>query len=351
MHHQAETELTLKTTGDIHRFMRLYVAPAALNAAMELRLFWRLDDEPAAAERIAQDLSIPLHRCRRWLELLADLGLLEQQAGKYAPSPVARTAIIEAYSPEVWVLIAGDSRDRYPIGHDLTRHITHPESVWTAQGLTPPDYLQQMIDDPERARRFARILYEIHAPFAERLAEMLDMSGVRKLMDLGGGSGVWPLALLQKNPDLNALVIDFENVCRAGREIAAETAVADRIRYQAVDFMRDDLPAGFDMILHCDVGIYTEELFGKVHAALNPQGRLVIVDWIRRPGWRPTLLHRIHTFSSSLQGQYTIPDTAEIRQMLENCGFEWITERLLEPTTCHEISGIPGPVVIEARKY
>ncbi len=135
-----------------------------------------------------------------------------------------------------------------------------------------------MVNDPDRARRFTRMLYELHQPLANHLAELLDMTGVRRLMDLGGGSGVVSLALLRRHPGLSATVVDIEHVCSAGREIAQEDSLADRITYHAADFVHDELPGGYDMVLKCDVGVHSEALYRKLWAALNQGGRLVIVD-------------------------------------------------------------------------
>lgn len=97
-------------------------------------------------------------------------------------------------------------------------------------------------------------------------------------MDLGGGSGVISFALLHKQPDLTSVVVDVENVCLAGQEIASENALEKRITYFAADFLKDDLPTGFDMVMFCDVGPFSVPLFRKIHDALNPDGRLVIVE-------------------------------------------------------------------------
>ena len=117
--------------------------------------------------------------------------------------------------------------------------------------------------DPELARRFTRMLYEIHQPLAEALVEFLDLEGVERLLDVGGGSGVVSLALLRRHPGLRATVADIDNVCLAGREIADQTSQAERITYHATDFVEDELPTGFDLVLECDVNVFGERLFGN----------------------------------------------------------------------------------------
>jgi predicted nicotinamide N-methyase len=97
-------------------------------------------------------------------------------------------------------------------------------------------------------------------------------------MDLGGGSGVVSFALLRKQPELTSVVVDVETVCQTGREIASENGLAKRITYLAADFLQDDLPSGFDMVLLCDVGSSSDTLFRKIHDVLNMNGHLVVVD-------------------------------------------------------------------------
>jgi N,N-dimethyltransferase/O-methyltransferase len=329
----------------------MYAASAALETALESHLFWRLSKEPMSAKHVSEELKIPIHRCRCWLDLLVGLGLLERQEGVYAPTSVAREAIIEVFTPETWEFMAAESREDYHGIINLPQHISHPESVWTAQGLTPPDYIGQMIDDLERARRFTSVLYEIHGPLAEKLTEILDMRNVTRLMDLGGGSGVISLAFLQRYPDLTAVVVDLEDVCKAGREIAKQTSLEDRICYHAADFIHQEIPTGFDMILECDVEIYSHELFQKLRAALNPKGRLVIVDWIPQSEREPTLQGLNYEFLASLKGRSHPRQTVEdVQDLLVQSGYHRVTVQTLEDPITHEVLGIVGPVIIQAHK-
>ncbi len=150
-------------------------------------------------------------------------------------------------------------------------------------------------------------------------------------MDLGGGSGVVSLALLRHHPNLIAVVVDIANVCDTGREIAAETPMAKRITYHAADFLQDELPTGFDMVLECDVGIYTEELFRKLHASLNAGGRLVILDWLAHQGHQPSLQRLIDVFLSSLGTPgFTTATDAEVKNLLAQAGFHHISAETLE---------------------
>ena len=266
------------TPDEVFWLMDGYVASAAVGAAMEHGLFWLLADEPWGVVDVAGTLGIPEDRCRQWLHLIAELGLLDCVSGGYVASENARTAVLDAYSRDTWAFLAREARERFPAVRDLAVQISESGTPWEAQGLTPPDYFTLLLEQPGRAAQFTRMLHEIHLPLADQLAESLPMDGVERLLDVGGGSGVMSLALLRRHPRLQAVVLDIENVCAVGREIAALNSLQDRIDYQACDFTVEELPSGFDMILYCDVGHYDEGLFRKFRRTLNPGGLLVIVD-------------------------------------------------------------------------
>jgi len=329
------------TTGDALELMESYIDSSALGAAMELGLFWLLAQEPQDAAGVAQALGIPIDRCQYWLQLLSSMGLLEQVAKAYALSSTARSAILDAYSQETWAFLAQEAREHFLVVHDLALHIHEPGSSWAAQGLTHPSYVTQMEESPERARRFTRMLYEIHQPLADELAKSLDMTGVERLMDLGGGSGVVSLALLGRHPHLTAVVVDIANVCVAGREIAVENSMEERLTYHAADFLHDELPSGFGMVLECDVGVHSEELFRKLWGVLNPGGRLVILDILARAeGVAPPSRLRWAFRGSLGDPDLSIPSVGEVQAQLTQAGFHLVSESVLSS----------GWLVIEARR-
>jgi len=267
-----------ETTEEILEVLNGSIFSAALGAAMELGVFWLLAEKTLSATNVAQSLNIPLNRCHHWLQILCKLGLLEDSAEGYAPSIIARKAILNAQSQDTWAFQAREDRDSSLSVRDLALNISKPMSAWQARNLAPSDKLRQEQEDPTYVARFTRKLYEIHCPLAEQLANLLDLRGVKSLLDLGGGSGVVSFALLRKQHDLTCVVVDVENVCQVGQEIASENKLEKRITYLAADFLQDDLPTGFDMVMLCDVGSFSEILFRRIYDVLNPKGHLVIVD-------------------------------------------------------------------------
>jgi len=339
------------TPDDVLDLLDASFASAALGAAMEFGLFWLLESRPLDAAGVAGALGIPPIRCGYWLQLLCGAGLIERGPRGYQPSQTARSAILAVYSRESWALLAEEARERMPGLRDLPVHIRDAGSAWEALGLVPAKMYARMAEKPESARRFTRMLHELHRPLAARLAESLDLGGVDRLMDLGGGSGVISLALAGRHPALVATVVDIANVCAAGREIARESSLEKRVTFHPADFLRDELPPGFDMVLECDVNVYSEALFRKVRDSLDPGGRFVIVDQLApAEGVAPS--SRVHwAFEGSMIDPGFMGLTAaRIRGWLEKAGFRNLSEQTLAVGAATGAGIGDEWTVLEARK-
>jgi 2-hydroxy-4-(methylsulfanyl)butanoate S-methyltransferase len=318
--------MKLETTNDVQVFMNSHFAAAVLTAALERKLFWKFDDRPQTIERMADLLEIPLEVCRNWLRFLSSLGLLEEAEGGYRLSAAAQTAIMESHDMHIWSELAREERTRWAGDMALVGQLFESGSIDRSKKevLGPePDYVQAMRNDPQQAYRFTHMLYGLHRPLAEDIARQLDLAGARQLLDVGGGSGVVSLALLRKNPELTATVIDIPNVCAAGRQIADSTPESNRITYYPADYYVDEFPGRFDVILACDIIGYDQPLVDKVAAQLEEGGRFIIVDrWFEEPrewtvGQSAYLLRR-----SLKDSEFSLPSIAEIYERLRAAGLE-----------------------------
>lgn len=337
-----------KNTQDIENLLRMYLASAAVATAIELGLFQQLAKKPLEIEEISHIFDIPYDRCRAWLAILSELGLLNQEETRYIPSSITKNAILDVYSPETWAFIAQESSEGYQTIINLASTISHSNSVWEAQQIKPLDYITKMSENPRRAERFTTMLYELHGTLAEYLVDLLDMTNVERMMDLGGGSGVITLALLKQYENLEAVVVDIANVCNSGRKIADLTQMASRISYYPANFIQDDLPSGFDMILECDVGVYQKDLFKKLLNSLNDGGSLIIISntneqgaWITYVEQKPSIFWFLNTFLSSLDDpKFKYCSVKDIKALLIQVGFQKVKTKVYND----------GIVIIQATK-
>ena len=315
---------TLNTNEDVYTLLQAPAASAALGAAITTGLLWMLAENPMNGEEVALALNIPGKRGHYWLQYLQSFGILEIVPQGYIPSSVVRSAILDTYSRESWQHLVIDEQEKDACVHGLPQLISKPGSLWTIQGLGEPEnYVDRMRISPERAREFTRMLFEVHQNLANHVAELLDLTGVERMMDLGGGSGVVSMALLRKYPALTSTVVDIENVCVAGREIAAEEGFSNRIFYHPAEFAKDEFPSGFDLVMQCDVTVFGDELLQKVWQSLKPGGRLIFVGHLS-PAENYAPPNRVEwTFLDSLHDpNVSIPTVDEFKAQLQKTGFD-----------------------------
>jgi predicted O-methyltransferase YrrM len=316
---------------------------AAVGAALELGLFWQLQTQARSAAVIGDGYGIPHGRCEAWLAVLVGAGLVEASSAGYRPTAAARAAILDTHSRETWRMLAQEARERLAKVRDL------PAGLKAAPPARPPrvdEYVLAMAEDPDRARRFTRMLFELHQGLADQVAASLDLAGVRRLMDLGGGSGVVAMALARRWPDLSITVLDIANVCNAGRELVETAKLADRVFFRPADFLRDDLPAGFDTALECDVGAYSRELFERIRTALAPGGRFIVVDRLAHPDAADPSRAAWAMVRTLADPSWQTPTLEGTRELMEQAGFVDIGEHPL-PAESGKADHETGLVVVE----
>lgn len=333
--------MQIRDTDDVHQLLLGgALASAAVSAAVELGLFWTFEDGARSVRSVAEQYDIPDVRCRYWLATLAALGLLEDADDGYDLSATGRSAIVESDSEDAWRYLAMEGRESTPLAVDLTHRIGIRGPV-TDDAMAVTDYVDKLRADPDRARRFTELLYELHRPLAETVAEAVDLRDARRLLDVGGGSGVVSLAMLRRHPGLEAVVVDIPAVCEAGRVIADRTELGARITYRPIDYWQEELPDGFDVIMTCDAR-FTPPLLEKIARALTPGGRYLLVDrsFDSGPSQRAALARWVF--------QETLIDPGFMFPSLEQV-YDDIRAIGLEPAPPVEL-GRPLWKVIEARK-
>ncbi|HEY5730800.1 MAG TPA: methyltransferase [Anaerolineales bacterium] len=267
----------LTTKEDVFNLLSVSTPSIALGAAIETGLIQMLAEKPMSGEEVSCIMNIPGKRGYYWLQLLEELGIIEIDSQGYTLSSIMRNVISDSIRLDWWKYVASDERELLAGSRNLSPYIG-VDSIWIAQGLAEPvKGYKKIEDDPERARVFTRLLYNFYKDAKNEFVHKIHMAGVKRMMDVGGGSGAVSILLAQKCPDLRGVVVDFENVCIEGRRIVEENHLSDRITFHGANFLKDDLPKGFDLVLHYDIGVFGEELFRKLWESLNPGGRIVVV--------------------------------------------------------------------------
>jgi (2Fe-2S) ferredoxin/SAM-dependent methyltransferase len=266
---------------DLMDAVRGYQASRVLLSAVELDVFTAVAraGERARPEAVAEELRTDPRATGVLLRALAGLGVLTEEDGTFANAPVARRYLV-AGSPD-------DARDA----------LRHNLSLWTTwSGLTDCVRTGQPARVPEMRDRgddwtlpFIAAMHRNAALRAPRVVEAVGAQGVRRLLDVGGGSGAYAIAFARANPALVAEVLDLAAVLPIAAGHVAEAGLSDRVRLRQGDLRADDLGSGYDLVLlsaicHMLGPGENLDLLRRAFRALVPGGRVAIQDHVMRPG-------------------------------------------------------------------
>ena len=118
------------------------------------------------------------------------------------------------------------------------------------------------------------------------LVENLDLRGRRKLLDLGGGTASYSIALCSANPQLRAVVVDRGEPLSIARPLVEEHYLQDRITLQEGDLFAVAVEKDFDAALISGVVLIKSEkdcrrLFEVAYNSLLPGGLIIVQDYMR----------------------------------------------------------------------
>jgi SAM-dependent methyltransferase len=242
--------------------------------AFELDVFSVVGEKAMMSGEIAKRARTNPRGMDRLLNALCALGLLTKRKGKFANTPLSKKYLVSG-RPD-FLAGLGHSVDMWDSWSTLTQAVIHGKSVIKRSPLR------------RKGRRLSGFIAAMDKRASAQAAETikkLDLTGVRRTLDIGGGSGAYSIALARAKKDIQATVFDLPDVIPLTRAYVRKSKVAARIDFIEGDFDRDGFGSGYDLILlsaiiHMNSLSENLDLLKKAVRALNPGGQLVIQDYI-----------------------------------------------------------------------
>lgn len=187
--------------------------------------------------------------------------------------------------------------------------------------------LESAMESEASARKLTFALAGRAKNVAPVLAQNLPIENAKLILDVGGGTGIYSIALLQKHPHLKAIIFDRAEVLKVAAEMAQAYGVTDRITLQPGDMFADALPPNADIILLSNIlhdwdVPQCQTLVNRCAAALNPGTRLIIHDVFLNDdltGPLPLALYSAALFTLTEGRAYS---AAEYRAMLQQASLK-----------------------------
>lgn len=159
-----------------------------------------------------------------------------------------------------------------------------------------------------------------------------------RVLDIAAGHGLWGLAFANQNPNAKVVAQDWPNVLEVARENAQAFGASDRFETIPGSAFEVDFAGPYDLILlpnflhHFDPPT-NEELLRKVRSALQPGGKLAVVEFVPnedRVSPRTSAAFSMVMLTQTPSGDaYTFP---ELESMLAKAGFGKIERQPIGPS-------------------
>jgi predicted O-methyltransferase YrrM len=241
-----------------------YKQLCAVAAAVRLGLFDHLD-ETRRPEELASLLGTDSNLTADLCDLLVEMGLLAQEGAGLANTSLSRT-YLHGGSP--W--FQGAVIDNIFSGFGLWQRM---EQICREGPIRvdEADFFENNLVDSLAAEILTGELQQTIAAVAHQPG----FPAVRRALDLGGGHGLYAMALANQNPNIEAVVFDFPTVakdfCRYRQRFGAEN-----VRFVPGNLFADDLGRDFDLVLFSyNPGGKNEVILEKIHSCLNRGGLFV----------------------------------------------------------------------------
>jgi ubiquinone/menaquinone biosynthesis C-methylase UbiE len=265
------------TPEPIRKIAMGFMAAKHLFAANEINLFEALASGPATLEELASRIAVPSRTAGIIAAAMASLGMIEQEAGRYRNSAEADAFLAGKPGPDLRPMLRFLDSISYPLWEKLA------DAVRSGEGQA-----QFGKFDPVQQQIFSAGVEAISASSAASLAATYDFTRHRRLLDVGGGTGSFLLAVLRKNPGLKGTLFELPGACAAARGRLASEPEAGRIEIVEGNVFKDPLPADHDVLLvantvHVFSAAHNLELLRTMRATVQAGARLLLLDFWTDP--------------------------------------------------------------------
>jgi ubiquinone/menaquinone biosynthesis C-methylase UbiE len=251
----------------------------AVRAACELNLFETLNKKPRSIPELAAEIGCSSNGTTVLIDLLTSLGYVVRKGDRYRPSPMTEKWMLENSTADI-------STAFHYYGEAMT-------DLWPAlaesvrSGKAHHNFYDWLENKPGIAGSYQRFMMALASLTAPELVKKIKIGpDPTTAIDIGGGHGLYSLALSRKNPDLSVTIFDSPYSQALAGENIKEAGMTNRVQLVEGDYLSDDLGDGYSLallsnVLHEHTPEDNQTLLKKAAGSLAPGGRVIVLDMLR----------------------------------------------------------------------
>ena len=270
-----------------------FMAAKHLFVATEVGLFEQLAAGPATLDDLAARTGIARPRLRILADAMVALGFVERQGDLYQNAPIAATFLTGHTPTDLRPFLRFWNQLSYPMWTKLEETIRTGHAQGT---MNLPAEVQRIFSEGVEA---------IQAAPAHALPATYDFRRHQRILDLGGGTGSWLLAILRQYPSLEGTLFELPTAAAVARQRLASAGVEQQVTVVEGDFFTDPIPAGHDVVLIANVvHLFSAEhnlaLLRRTRQYMPDGTRLLLVDF-----WTD-VTHTQPPFAALMAGEFLV---------------------------------------------
>ena len=273
--------LISKEGNKIHEIMSGFVYSQILHLLIYLDIFQFLNKEGRSLDEVSQFLEIANERSLLLLRGGCALNLICYKRNKY-------------WLTRVGAQIVGVPGLMDMIKHNqiLYRDLLDPVKLLYGRSETElSQFWPYVRKEGEKEKistkvssEYSKLMQTSQRLVADQTLQAYSFKGVRRILDIGGGTGAFCLAVKSRYPSIEATVFDLPNVINVAKSNYQKIDdIVGLLNFCSGDFLKDDIPSNQDVISLVRV-LYDHEdstvdlLLKRIYEALPKGGSLLITE-------------------------------------------------------------------------
>ena len=240
--------------------------------ALELEIFTALGKESKTSAEVSRIISTDARATDRLMNVLFNMDLLEKKNGQFSNNDFSSRFLVKGKP-------------------DYISNLLHAANLWDSWSN-----LSEIVRSGKPAARnnsengnwLGNFIEAMHYRALKQASEdlsSLDLSGIKTILDLGGGSGAYAMEFVKTNSEIEATVFDLPEVIPLTRKYLKNAGLYEKIKTIKGNYLHDDIGSDYDLIflsaiIHSNSFKDNKSLIKKCAGALNKNGRVVIQDYV-----------------------------------------------------------------------
>jgi cyclopropane fatty-acyl-phospholipid synthase-like methyltransferase len=206
------------------------------------------------------------------------------------------------------------------------------------EGPPPPSQEADMSSEEIWAQFAVSMAKSERAGIAQQMAEIVsqlpEFPSFKKMLDLGGGPGIYAISIVAEHPSMKGVIFDRPSVVNVAETFINAYEMEGRMEIMSGDYNHDPIGYGYDLIWASATLNFArhdmDSLMKKIYDALNPGG--VFISFHEGLTHERTLpdTHVLSMISKALMGQDMCFDQGFIADSLLRVGFISVHSRTLD---------------------